>query len=114
MSHKSKCPRAARRRGHRYYHIHPYHTGTIPYPQPFPVCELHGVGIVAEFPEGCPLADRNPLAKITEMIEAAWRLMGHDDPRAGAMFTSADVCHGCIKRKLQDKHVRMLRGGDND
>lgn len=109
-----KDPRSLRRRGHEYERHQTNRNDQAPCCQPFPVCELHGVGIVTRFPDGCPLAERNPLAKIAEMNEAAWQLRGDSDPKASAMFACADTCHRCVECKLRDPHVKMLRGDAND
>lgn len=114
MIQEAKCPRAGRRRGHEYErHRTNRNTQALGCP-PFPVCELHGVRVVTRFPDGCPLAERNPLAKITEMNEAAWQLRGDNDPAVSAMFACADTCHRCVECKLRDPLVKLLRGGAND
>lgn len=77
----------------------------------FPLCELHEVRIVGEFPKGCPMRHANPLVAIENMQDAAHKADVADGNRGLALLVMREVCGSCLDRLLSNATVKRLRGG---
>ena len=76
----------------------------------FPVCKLHGVKIMTDFPSGCPYRHQNPAERLAEYQNLGWRQLADDRGHAG--LTLLDVmktCNRCISEIGNNAHVIYLR-----
>lgn len=76
----------------------------------FPKCNLYGSRVVDALPDGCPLAQPNPLDAVHGLRVRGYRRFGRGEDGGTDDHHRADVCDECVCRLLRNRTVQRLRG----